>query len=152
MNKDPDLPVFFMGDPTRIEQILINVINNAVKFTKDGEVSVSVQACARENNRYKIGFKVKDTGIGMSESQIGQLFRPFDQGDSSITRRFGGTGLGLSIVKSLVEMMDGEINVESVSGEGSVFDIQIALDVDMVREYENKKVSESISFPIFELW
>lgn len=148
MNKDPNLPTYFLGDPTRIEQILLNVINNAVKFSKDGEVAVSIRMVANADDIFQIEFSIKDTGIGMSSEQLKQLFKPFDQGDSSINRRFGGTGLGLSIVKSLVDMMDGEISVASNLGEGSTFIIQLALQADRMREAESKKNPHQ---PIFKL-
>ena len=134
MEKDPDLPVFFFGDPGRIEQILINTINNAVKFTEKGLVLLSVRNVEKTENLYTIEFSVKDTGIGMSEEQRTHLFIPFDQGNSSISRRYGGTGLGLSIVKNLVELMNGEIDVESTEGVGSEFRIRIPLEEDLNKE------------------
>ncbi len=146
LNKDPQIPVYFWGDPTRLEQIFLNVINNAVKFTSDGEVSVKVRLLASENNICHLEFSVIDTGIGMSKEQLNNLFKPFDQGDSTINRRFGGTGLGLSIVKNLVELLDGEINVYSTPGEGTTFIIRLALEVDLEKEDVNKKNSASIYF------
>ena len=146
VNKDPYLPVNFFGDPMRLEQILINVINNAIKFTTVGEVSVAVRLVARERDTYHIEFSVKDTGIGMSNEQLSNLFKPFDQGDSSINRRFGGTGLGLSIVKNLLDMLGGEIRVYSTLGEGSTFNIQLAFKVDLKQEDEDKQKSASIYF------
>lgn len=146
MNKDPNLPVNFYGDPTRLEQILLNVINNAVKFTTIGEVFVSIRLIASEKDIFHIEFSVKDTGIGMSSDQLNHLFKPFDQGDSTINRRFGGTGLGLSIVKSLVEMMGGKIRVYSTPGEGSTFTIELPLEVDSKKEQEEKQKSSSIYF------
>ena len=146
VNKDPNLPVNFFGDPTRLEQILLNVINNSVKFTTIGHVYVSVRLIASEKDIFHIEFSVKDTGIGMSEQQLNQLFKPFDQGDSTINRRFGGTGLGLSIVKSLVEMMGGNIRVYSTLGEGSTFTIQLSLEVDSKMEQEEKQKSASVYF------
>ena len=94
MSKDPRIPVNFFGDPKRIEQILINIINNAVKFTSVGEVSLEVNLIEKKENSCDLEFRIKDTGIGMSKEQVDQLFMPFAQGDSSINRRFGGTGLG----------------------------------------------------------
>lgn len=143
-SKEPDIPVNFIGDPKRIEQILLNVINNAVKFTTAGEVSLKIRLIAHEKDIFHMEFVVKDTGIGMSEQQLRQLFKPFEQGDTSINRRFGGTGLGLSIVKNLVELMDGEINVYSSKGEGSTFIIKLSLEVDKSKEFEYKKKAASV--------
>ncbi|MGI6102928.1 MAG: ATP-binding protein, partial [Bacillota bacterium] len=119
--KDPLIPTWFLGDAKRIEQVLINILNNAVKFTSEGEVSLSIRLVAREGDKYHLSFSIKDTGIGMTEEQISKLFMPFVQGDSSIDRRFGGSGLGLSIAKNLVDLMGGQIQVFSTPGEGSTF-------------------------------
>jgi signal transduction histidine kinase/DNA-binding response OmpR family regulator len=132
--KDPHVPNWFYGDSKRIEQILVNLLSNAAKFTSKGEVSLDVRLIARENERYHLSFSVQDTGIGMTQEQVDNLFKPFIQGDSSITRRFGGTGLGLSIVKSLVDMMDGKIQVFSTPGVGSTFIIHLSLDIDREKE------------------
>ena len=146
MSKDPQIPVNFFGDPKRIEQILINIINNAVKFTMAGEVSLEVNLTARKDNFCDLEFRVKDTGIGMSKEQTDQLFTPFAQGDSSINRRFGGTGLGLSIVKSLTEIMGGEIEVYSIQGEGSTFSIKLPLEIDQIKNNEEKQKTAVIYF------
>lgn len=134
LSKDPLIPNWFFGDQKRIEQILLNILNNAAKFTSAGEVSLDVRLVAKENEKYHLSFSVRDTGIGMTEEQIKNLFMPFIQGDSTINRRFGGSGLGLSIVKNLVEMMGGKIEVFSTPGEGSTFIIHLSLDVDKERE------------------
>jgi CheY-like chemotaxis protein len=134
LSKYPLVPNWFFGDPKRIEQVLLNVLNNAAKFTSTGEVSLDVGLTAKEKDTYHIAFTIKDTGIGMTEEQIHKLFTPFEQGDSSITRRFGGSGLGLSIVKNLVDMMGGGIQVFSTPGEGSTFIIHLALNVDKEKE------------------
>lgn len=145
-SKDPEIPANFIGDPKRIEQILINIINNAVKFTNEGEVSLKVRLIAHEKNIFHLEFVIKDTGIGMSDQQIEQLFKPFEQGDTTINRRFGGTGLGLSIVKNLVNIMSGEINVYSSKGEGSTFVIKLSLEADQHKEFEAKKKVSAIYF------
>lgn len=134
LSKDSQLPNWFIGDAKRIEQVLLNLLNNAAKFTQKGEVSLDIRLVARQQDKYHLAFTVKDTGIGMDEQQVSRLFQPFVQGDSSITRRFGGSGLGLSIVKNLVDMMRGEIQVFSAPGEGSTFILELALSVDKERE------------------
>jgi PAS domain S-box-containing protein len=116
-----DLPRNLVGDPLRLGQILINLVNNAVKFTERGEVVVTVAIEERVEDRIKLKFKVRDSGIGMTPEQAARLFQAFSQADTSTTRKYGGTGLGLSISKGLVEMMGGEICVESTYGAGSTF-------------------------------
>ena len=134
------------GDSKRIEQILLNVLNNAAKFTSSGEVSLDVRLTAKENDTYHIAFTIKDTGIGMSEEQVNKLFTPFEQGDSSINRRFGGSGLGLSIVKNLLDMMGGEIKVFSTPNEGSTFIIYLPLNIDKEKEAIYKKAISANHF------
>ena len=120
-NVDQDVPYALEGDPLRLGQVLINLVNNAVKFTENGEIVVSVKIAKRTQKDICLTFAVRDTGIGISKEQINLLFLPFSHVDSSITRRYGGTGLGLSICKSIVEMMNGDIRVESDPGRGSTF-------------------------------
>ena len=134
LSKDPELPNWFFGDPKRIEQILLNVLNNAVKFTDLGFVSLGIQVIEKENEKYHISFIIRDSGIGMNEKQLKNLFEPFTQADVSINRRFGGSGLGLSIVKSLVELMGGRIQVFSSLNEGTRFMIYISLTMDTEKE------------------
>ncbi len=118
-----DVPPYVIGDVTRLRQILVNLLGNAVKFTERGETAleISAQQCGGDN--WKLHFSVRDTGLGIPKDRIQRLFQPFSQVDSSTARRFGGTGLGLAICKRLCEMMDGKIWVESsgIPGEGSVF-------------------------------
>jgi PAS domain S-box-containing protein len=116
-----DLSLTLVGDPLRLGQILINLVNNAVKFTERGEVVVTVALEDRVSDRVKLKFSVRDSGIGMTPEQTARLFQAFSQADSSTTRKYGGTGLGLSISKRLVEMMGGEIWAESNFGAGSTF-------------------------------
>ncbi len=116
-----DLPPSLMGDPLRLGQILINLVNNAVKFTERGEVVVKVALEERTSERVKVKVSVRDSGIGMTPAQAARLFQAFSQADTSTSRKYGGTGLGLSISKRLVEMMGGEIWVESTYGVGSTF-------------------------------
>jgi two-component system sensor histidine kinase/response regulator len=116
-----DLPPNLVGDPLRLGQILINLVSNAVKFTQQGEITVRVTQTERLLDRVNLKFSVADSGIGMTPEQTSRLFQAFSQADTSTTRKYGGTGLGLSISKKLVEMMEGNIWVESTHGEGSVF-------------------------------
>jgi len=116
-----DLPTDLVGDPLRLGQILINLVNNAVKFTERGEIVVTVELAEKVLDRVSLGFSVRDSGIGMTPEQTARLFQPFSQADSSTTRKYGGTGLGLTISKRLVEMMHGSIWVESNYGTGSAF-------------------------------
>lgn len=124
---DRDMPANLMGDPSRIRQILANLLGNAIKFTRSGAITVTVKHLDTGNRYGQVEICVADTGIGMTDEQLGQLFQPFSQGDASITRRYGGTGLGLAISQRLVEMMNGTIAVESVAGKGSRFTISLCL-------------------------
>ena len=124
----PDVPPALIGDPLRLNQVLLNLTNNAVKFTPSGSVSVRVVARDLSPESCRLTFFVEDTGIGMTEAQMSKLFQPFSQADSSITRRFGGTGLGLAICKRLVEIMDGQIQVQSQPGMGSIFSFTVGFD------------------------
>uniref|UniRef100_A0A832G617 Sensory/regulatory protein RpfC n=1 Tax=Ignavibacterium album TaxID=591197 RepID=A0A832G617_9BACT len=127
-----DVPQIIIGDVTRLRQILTNLIGNAVKFTSKGEVEVSVSVEESDENNYKLKFVVRDTGIGIPKDKMDRLFKPFSQVDSSTTRSYGGTGLGLVISKKLVEMMGGNIHVESEEGEGSKFIFSIKTSVPTV--------------------
>nr|WP_321395674.1 response regulator [uncultured Desulfobacter sp.] len=119
---NPQIPMALVGDPLRVGQILLNLCNNAVKFTKSGgEVVVSISLEEESENTIKLRFSVQDSGIGMTQEEQDNLFQPFSQADSSITRKYGGTGLGLVISKQLTEMMGGEIWVDSTPGAGSTF-------------------------------
>jgi len=118
---DPSVPTALVGDPLRLGQILINLSNNALKFTDSGEIIVSTELIQKDDARVTLKFSVQDTGIGMTAEQAAKLFQPFMQADSSTTRKYGGTGLGLTISKRLAEMMGGKIWVESEHGRGSTF-------------------------------
>jgi PAS domain S-box-containing protein len=117
----PNVPADLVGDPTRLRQVLINLLGNAIKFTESGEVALRVAPDADSSVPTALRFTVSDTGIGIPSEKLGQVFEPFTQADSSTTRRFGGSGLGLTISKRLVELMGGRIWAESRVGEGSVF-------------------------------
>mgnify|MGYP000114925038 CR=1 FL=1 len=116
-----EVPLMLVGDPLRLNQVLINIAGNAVKFTESGQIVVSVKLVKEYEDSLTIEFSVKDSGIGMTESQRGKLFQSFSQADTSTTRKYGGTGLGLSISKKLVELMSGSIWLESKEGHGSTF-------------------------------
>ena len=125
---DPDIPPKLRGDPLRLGQILINLTNNAVKFTDQGEIIVAIKKLEDlEEGKLLLEFSVTDTGIGISHAQMRRLFQPFSQADDSITRRFGGTGLGLTISRQLTEMMGGEIGVDSEEGVGTTFRFTLPL-------------------------
>ena len=124
------VPARLVGDPLRLGQVLINLTNNAVKFTERGEIVVAVELEARGPEGVTLAFSVSDTGIGMNEEQLAHLFQSFRQADGSITRKYGGTGLGLSISKQLVELMEGSIGVTSTPGVGSCFRFTAKLGVD----------------------
>tara|TARA_Y100000994_G_C15699233_1_gene444468 strand:+ start:296 stop:3463 length:3168 start_codon:yes stop_codon:yes gene_type:complete len=124
-----DVPLNLIGDPLRIQQILSNLVSNALKFTEDGLISVSVR-CTHNVEDIQLEFEVKDTGIGLSSTQKALLFQPFNQGDESISRRYGGTGLGLAICKQLVTLMGGEIWVESQLGKGASFHFTVTVRQD----------------------
>jgi PAS domain S-box-containing protein len=136
---DATVPNRLRGDSMRLQQILINLAGNAIKFTEQGEVVVSVQLSARDEQSALLRFEVRDTGMGMTETQLGQLFNAFSQGDQSITRRFGGTGLGLAITKRLIELMGGQIAVNSRPGQGSTFWFSLPFDIQADQTDERRK-------------
>jgi two-component system, sensor histidine kinase and response regulator len=123
-----DVPNLVRGDPGRVRQVLANLLSNAVKFTEKGEVILRIEKIAEDDRTVQLAFTVRDTGIGISPEAIAQIFRPFTQADGSTTRRYGGTGLGLSISKQLVELMKGEIGLESVPYKGSTFRFSLPLE------------------------
>ncbi len=124
-----DVPHGLLGDPLRVSQILTNLISNAVKFTDEGHIQVSITLIDERDGRVCLEIAVADTGIGMTPQQSARLFSAFSQADNSTTRRYGGTGLGLTIVKRLAEMMDGDVNVESRAAIGSTFRVTLWLGV-----------------------
>lgn len=138
---DKSVPRFIMGDATRLSQILINLLNNAVKFTDKGEVAVFVSCTGLKEDKYELNFAVKDTGIGIPEDKMPCLFHSFSQVDASTARKYGGTGLGLAISKKLVEMMDGTIWVESEVGRGSTFHFKVKVD-PTIGEFSDKALQD----------
>jgi len=145
----PNIPHILKGDVLKIKEILTNLINNAIKFThKDGTISVKVKLKGIKDNKARLYFEVKDTGIGMSEEQKNKIFEAFTQADESVTRKYGGTGLGLTIVKSYIEMMGGEIQVESELNKGTKFFFEIELEiVDATPKYKENSL-KNLTFAI----
>ena len=126
---EPDVPQAVLGDPGRLRQVLVNLVGNAIKFTKRGEVVVRVAKLSATANDVQLHFSVRDTGIGIPPENQKVIFEAFTQADNSSTRRFGGTGLGLTISSQLVELMGGRIWVESELGRGSTFHFEVRLGV-----------------------
>jgi two-component system, sensor histidine kinase and response regulator len=137
-----DLPPNLLGDPLRLGQVLINLVNNAVKFTEHGEVVVSVALEELESDQVKLKFSVRDSGIGMTPEQSANLFQAFTQADTSTTRKYGGTGLGLSISKRLVEMMGGTIWAKSESGVGSTFHFTATFGIGLSVEHPKRFIPD----------
>ena len=133
----PDVPSTLVGDPLRLGQILINLVNNAIKFTEVGEIIVSIDLVKKTTKKVMLRFEVKDTGIGMNKEQSSRLFQAFSQADTSTTRKYGGTGLGLAISKQLTELMGGEIGVKSELRKGSTF--FFTANFDRVKEKMERK-------------
>ncbi len=131
VKRDSSIPDLLSGDPLRLTQILTNLASNAVKFTSDGEVNINVEPVRQVGQTYILRFTVSDTGIGISPSQQEHLFQAFTQADDSTTRHYGGTGLGLAISKQLCTLMNGDISVESVEGEGSCFTVDLPFEKDL---------------------
>ena len=141
----PEVPRALHGDAGRIRQILLNLASNAVKFTSEGEVAIRVRSFPLDDGRVKLRFDVSDTGIGIAEQDRGRLFESFSQADASTTRRFGGTGLGLAICRRLVEVMEGELGLDSQLGAGSNFWFEIPLPVgEALESVEELPTSEAL--------
>ena len=123
---DPDVPAQIVGDSLRLRQIIMNLVSNAIKFTERGEIFVGVHLLnKKDDGQLELKFEVRDTGIGIPADKMERLFKAFSQVDSSTTRKYGGTGLGLTISEKLVKLMDGEVHVESMVGQGSTFSFTI---------------------------
>ncbi|MDP3878480.1 MAG: PAS domain S-box protein [Methylobacter sp.] len=126
---DQDMPLLVMGDPFRLVQILNNLVGNAIKFTDHGEIHISVRVEHQGEKTNTLRFNVRDTGIGIAPDQLDKLFQPFSQADSSTTRKFGGSGLGLAIVKKLVELLGGQIALDSTVGEGTTVSFTVEVGI-----------------------
>lgn len=116
-----DVPFYILGDGTRIRQILLNMLSNALKFTEHGEIKLTITAKRTSDGKLELEGRVKDTGIGIPADQLAKLFQPFTQADASTTRKYGGTGLGLAIIRRLTQLMNGDVRAESEEGQGSTF-------------------------------
>ena len=145
---DPSIPQVLRGDPTRLRQVIINLLGNAVKFTENGEVSLKVLPAIGEaaEGRCRIRFSINDTGIGIADEAQEHLFQAFTQADTSSTRKYGGTGLGLTISLRLVELMGGRVSLESTLGEGSTFFFELELPVsnESLKQGERKSAAETL--------
>ena len=141
---EPEVPTMLRGDSGRVQQVLTNLVNNAIKFTKSGEVAIRVTAKAQTATDVHVRFEIKDTGIGILPEIRTRLFQPFFQADSSTSRKFGGTGLGLAICKSLAESMHGSIGMKSTLGQGSEFWVILKLARQLGAEIEPKNVQEFV--------
>ena len=137
---DENIPDFLIGDPTKLSQIFLNLINNALKFTKNGEVKVILNSTETNEEFTAIHFEVIDTGIGIPEEKIESVFDSFSQGSIEINRKYGGTGLGLTIVKKLVHLLGGKIKVESKVGKGSSFKFDLSFKIGT-----DEKIVEKVS-------
>ncbi len=140
-----ETPYLVRGDPGRIRQVLLNLLGNAVKFTEDGEITVTTELVSEENGRATIHFSVADTGIGIPRDRMDRLFQSFSQVDASTTRKYGGTGLGLAISKRLVELMGGHVGVESEEGKGSRFWFTLTLEKQQSHSAKKAELPEDLA-------
>ena len=147
---EPPIGKRLLGDPVRLYQALMNLLSNAVKFTDSGAVKMSSAITGSDNKTVTVYFEIKDSGIGLTESQIDKIFEPFMQGDSSTTRNYGGTGLGLPITKNIVELMGGELTVESAPGVGSTFSFEITFEtIDAPDDVPDYSEINAVAKPVF---
>ena len=139
-----DTNIFLMGDPTRVRQVLTNLVSNAIKFTERGEVVVRASTTKPENNRVTLNLSILDTGIGISRKDRQKLFKPFSQVDASTTRQYGGTGLGLAISRELVSSMGGVLECESEPGKGSTFSLTVDFEISSKKDKKTSLPSDAI--------
>lgn len=135
LNLPARLPMIVFADPLRLQQVIVNLVGNAIKFTSSGSVTVGVDLVSTSEKKSEIQITFTDTGIGMSPETLSRIFSPFVQGDSSMTKKFEGTGLGLSICKKLVETMEGKISVKSEEGKGTVFQVNLPFDLPEEQQF-----------------
>ena len=145
---DPNIPEVLLGDVTRLHQIILNLISNAVKFTNHGGITIKVELLEKSDEKLWVAFSIADTGIGIEESKVGNIFESFQQASSQTSRIFGGTGLGLAIVKQLVEHQGGTITVESVLNEGTTFRFNINFGLQLNKNYDQVETSHEEFTPI----
>lgn len=144
-NIPPSIPAWVVGDPERLRQVLINLMGNAVKFTEQGHVELSVVCLQKTQSDARLEISIEDTGCGISKENLAKLFKSFTQADGSTTRKYGGTGLGLTISRQLIELMGGQITVESTQGKGSIFTISVAFPVVEKNQKVEKLLSPSVA-------
>jgi len=143
-NPDNDIGLV-LGDPTRFSRILTNLCGNAIKFTEEGSVKILINYNATDNENVEITCSVSDTGVGIPADKLDHIFEKFSQADDSITRKYGGTGLGLAITKQLVELMGGEIHVESKPGAGSTFTVQLSFTRTSASDTADENTADTTS-------
>jgi two-component system sensor histidine kinase/response regulator len=146
-NIEPEVPAELRGDPYRLRQLILNMVNNAIKFTDKGEVAIDISCVSSDAENVRIRCTVRDTGVGLSEEAQKNLFQPFTQADSSTTRKFGGTGLGLAICHKLVSLMRGKIGVESRAGQGSTFWFEIPVQRTSITAAPPRSVAPAMPAP-----
>ena len=150
-NRDIHIPKRIVGDPLRISQILVNIISNAIKFTEKGEVLLEIRIKNIDENKVNLEFIIIDTGIGMNEETLDNLFKSFSQADNTISRKYGGTGLGLAISKNLIELMNGTITVDSKLTQGSTFVINLPFKYVESKENINYDLTKNVQIKLYEL-
>ncbi|MBA3704590.1 MAG: response regulator [Bacteroidetes bacterium] len=151
MNIDKNISDYLIGDPTRLNQILLNLISNAIKFTEKGEVKTSISLVSEDDKKLELKFSVTDTGIGIPREKFSAIFEEFTQATDDTTRKYGGSGLGLAIVKELVEMQGGKISVESTVGVGSTFSFNLKFEKNLQQNMEPEHLShEENKVPVIE--
>lgn len=142
---EDNVPCYLMGDPVRLNQTLVNLVNNAMKFTNEGHIQVNVEAMNPAHGKAVIRFSVEDTGIGIEENKLETIFESFTQASSDTTRKYGGTGLGLTIVKNIVELMRGEISVKSQPGKGTTFIMDLPFELSSEEAINRKGAEEMLN-------
>lgn len=145
---DPSVPDVVIGDSTRLSQIVLNIASNAVKFTNEGGIKISLEVIDQTPKQVRIRFSVADTGIGIASDKLNTIFESFKQADASTTRKFGGTGLGLAISKRLIELHDSYINVDSMPGKGSTFWFTITFNITDNKKSNNINVESGLNISV----